>query len=421
MDQFIVEGGYSLSGEVQISGAKNSALKLLAASLLIEDTVEIFNVPDLMDIRTMIQVLRILGASVEYDPSSQFCRIDATNITEIRAPYDLVKTMRASFQVMGPLLARQGRAEISQPGGCSIGPRPVDFHLKAFEEMGATIVLDHGYICASAPKEGLSASHIILEFPSVGATENVIMASVFCDGRTILENAAREPEIVDLANFLIACGAQIEGAGSDRIEICGVNKLKGCKYKVMSDRIESGTYILAACITQSNLKIKGFPEGSLDLFLDKLRVCGNRFEFADDTVEVFPSDRPTAIQFTTGPHPGLATDLQAPMMAYLAKVEGVSTVSEGVYENRFLHIAELNRMGAEIQLEGNTALVHGVSKLSAAPVMACDLRAGAAMVLAALSAVGTTRISRIYHIDRGYEKMEYKLNKIGAKIRRIKD
>lgn len=421
MDQFIVEGGYNLSGEVRISGAKNSALKLLAASLLIEDTVEISNVPDLMDIRTMIQVLRILGATVDYDPSKQFCRIDATNITEIRAPYDLVKTMRASFQVMGPLLARQGRAEISQPGGCSIGPRPVDFHLKAFEEMGAKIVLDHGYICASAPKEGLSASHIILEFPSVGATENVIMASVFCEGRTILENAAREPEIVDLANFLISCGAQIEGAGSDRIEICGVTKLSGCKYRVMPDRIESGTYILAACMTQSNLKIKDFPEGSLDLFLDKLRACGNRFEFSGNTVEVFPSERPIAIQFTTGPHPGLATDLQAPMMAYLAKVKGVSTVSEGVYENRFLHIAELNRMGAEIQLEGNTALVHGVSKLSAAPVMACDLRAGAAMVLAALSAEGTTRISRIYHIDRGYERMEQKLNRIGAKIRRIKE
>lgn len=421
MDQFIVEGGYNLSGEVQISGAKNSALKLLAASLLIEGTVEISNVPDLMDIRTMIQVLRTLGAEVEYDAESQFCRIDATKIDEIRAPYDLVKTMRASFQVMGPLLARRGRAEISQPGGCSIGPRPVDFHLKAFEEMGATIVLDHGYICASAPKEGLSASHIILDFPSVGATENVIMASVFCDGRTILENAAREPEIVDLANFLIACGAKIEGAGSDRIEICGVRGLKGCRYKVMSDRIESGTYILAACITQSNLKIKDFPKGSLDLFFEKLRACGNRFEFFENTLEVFPAERPSAIQFTTRPHPGLATDLQAPMMAYLATVEGVSKISEGVYENRFLHIAELNRMGAEIQLEGNTALVHGVSKLSAAPVMSCDLRAGAAMVLAALTAQGTTKISRIYHIDRGYERMEWKLNRLGAKIRRMKE
>ena len=421
MDQFIVEGGFPLSGEVQVSGAKNSALKLLAATLLIEGSVEISNVPDLMDIRTMIKVLKILGADVEYDSNKQFCKIDATNLNQIRAPYELVKTMRASFQVMGPLLARKGRAEISQPGGCSIGPRPVDFHLKAFEEMGASIVLDHGYICASAPSGGLQASHIILDFPSVGATENVIMASVFCDGKTVLENAAREPEIQDLANFLISCGAKIQGAGSDRIEITGVTRLRGCKHRVMPDRIESGTYVLASCITKSNIKINDFPVGSLDLFLDKLRACGNRFEVQENSIEVFPSDKPSAIQFTTRPHPGLATDLQAPMMAYLATVQGVSTVSEGVYENRFLHIAELNRMGAEIQLEGNTALVNGVSQLSAAPVMACDLRAGAAMVLAALVAAGTTKVSRVYHIDRGYERIESKLNGLGAKIRRIKE
>ena len=421
MDHFIVEGGFPLQGEVQISGAKNSALKLLAAALLIEGTVEISNVPDLMDIRTMIKVLKTLGAEVEYDRNNQFCKIDATNLNEVRAPYELVKTMRASFQVMGPLLARRGRAEISQPGGCSIGPRPVDFHLKAFEEMGATVVLDHGYICATAPSGGLKSSHIILDFPSVGATENVIMASVFCDGTTILENAAREPEIQDLANFLISCGAKIQGAGSDRIEILGVSRLRGCKHRVMSDRIESGTFALAACITKSNLRIKDFPVGSLDLFLEKLKSCGNRFEICENLMEVFPAEKPSAIQFTTRPHPGLATDLQAPMMAYLATVEGVSTVSEGVYENRFLHIAELNRMGAEIQLEGNTALVSGVSKLSAAPVMACDLRAGAAMVLAALVAEGTTKISRVYHIDRGYEKIENKLNELGAKIRRINE
>lgn len=420
MDKFVISGNQKLEGSVSVSGAKNSALKIMAATLLLKEPVQISNVPNLMDIRTMVKVLEVLGAKVNFDKQAQSMSIDCSQVNDFRAPYELVKTMRASFQVMGPLLARFGEAHISQPGGCSIGPRPVDFHLKAFEEMGAVIRREHGYIVARAEK--LKSSHIILEFPSVGATENVMMASCLMEGETILDNAAREPEVMDLANFLNQCGAKIEGAGTDQIRIHGVKSLKANPYRVMADRIEAGTLILSSCITRSPIEVKGAPVDSLELFLEKLKECGNHFEIGPDSIRVYPTKNPVGIKFTALPFPGFATDLQAPMMAYLCTAQGTSVIKEGVYENRFLHISELNRMGASIQLEGNTAIVEGlgVKELSGAPVMASDLRAGAALVLAGLAAQGETEVLRVYHIDRGYQKFEEKLTNLGAKITRAK-
>jgi UDP-N-acetylglucosamine 1-carboxyvinyltransferase len=416
MDRYFVEGGRPLKGEVAVSGAKNSALKIMAATLLLSEKVRLTNVPNLQDIRTMKSVLETLGEKIEYDSHTKIMDVDPSGVHKTMAPYELVKTMRASIQVMGPLLARFGQAEVSLPGGCSIGPRPVDYHLKAFSEMGASITTEHGYMRAVASP--LHGANIYLEFPSVGATENVIMAATLTQGITVIENAAREPEVVDLASFLNACGARIEGAGTERIQIQGVDGLHSKEHRVMSDRIETGTFVLAACITRSPLDVMYPPQGTLETFFEKLKECGNEFEFLEDRVRVFPAAQPKGVQVTTRPYPGLPTDLQAPLMAYLATVPGVSSITEGVYENRFLHISELNRMGASIQLEGNRAFITGGKPLSGAPVMASDLRAGAAMVLAALSASGQTEVSRVYHIDRGYEQMEKKLQSLGAKIER---
>ncbi len=416
MDRYLIEGGVPLKGEVAVSGAKNSALKIMAATLLLTEKVRLTNVPNLQDIRTMKRVLETLGEKIEYDNESKIMDIDPSGVHKTMAPYELVKTMRASIQVMGPLLARFGQAEVSLPGGCSIGPRPVDFHLKAFSEMGASISTEHGYIRAVASP--LRGANIYLDFPSVGATENVIMAASLTQGTTVIENAAREPEVEDLSRFLNGCGAKIEGAGTERIEIQGVDSLSSREHRIMSDRIETGTFVLASCITRSPLDVIYPPQGTLEIFFEKLKECGNEFEFLEDRVRIFPSSQPRGIQFTTRPYPGLPTDLQAPLMAYLSTVPGISSITEGVYENRFLHISELNRMGASIQLEGNRAFITGGAPLSGAPVMASDLRAGAAMVLAALTASGQTEVSRVYHIDRGYERMETKLQALGARILR---
>lgn len=417
MDKFIIKGKQKLSGQVTVSGAKNSALKIIAATILLKDPVTISNVPDLMDVRTMQKVLEKLGATVEYFKETSTMKIDPSTINSYRAPYELVKTMRASFQVMGPLLARFGNAEISLPGGCNFGPRPVDFHLKAFEQMGVKITTEHGYICAKVDK--LIGNHIYFDFPSVGATENVIMAASLTDGVTIIENAAKEPEVVDLVSFLKLCGAKIEGEGTSRIRIEGVKKLNARDFTVLSDRIEAGTFILASLATKSSLEIIGAPVFALEVFLEKLKDCGHQFEIHQNSLIVNPCDNPKAIKFTAQPHPGFPTDLQAPMTAYLSTVEGTSLVTEGVYENRFVYISELNRMGANVDLDGNKAYINGQEFLSGAPVMASDLRAGAALVIAALGATGTTEINRVYHIDRGYEKLVDKLKAVGANIERV--
>ncbi|MCO4784259.1 MAG: UDP-N-acetylglucosamine 1-carboxyvinyltransferase [Candidatus Cloacimonetes bacterium] len=418
MDKFIINGKQKLSGKITVSGAKNSALKIIAATILLKEPVTISNVPDLMDVRTMQKVLEKLGATVEYCKDSSTMKIDPSTINSYRAPYELVKTMRASFQVMGPLLARFGNAEISLPGGCNFGPRPVDFHLKAFEQMGATITTEHGYICAKAEK--LIGNHIYFDFPSVGATENVIMAASLTEGVTIIENAAKEPEVVDLVNFLKLCGAKIQGEGTGRVRIEGVKELQARDFTVLSDRIEAGTFVLASLVTNSPLEIVGAPISALEVFLEKLRLCGHEFEVHQHSLVVKPSPNPKAIKFTALPHPGFPTDLQAPMTAYLSTVEGTSLATEGVYENRFVYISELNRMGASIELDGNKAYISGQEQLSGAQVMASDLRAGAALVIAALGAEGTTEINRVYHIDRGYDDLVGKLSDVGANIQRVK-
>lgn len=417
MDRFLITGKRPLGGSVSVSGAKNSALKVMAATLLFQKPVRLQNVPDLMDIRTMKKVLQVLGAKIEFNHETQTMDIDPSGVDNWNAPYELVKTMRASFQVMGPLLARFGRAEISLPGGCAIGPRPVDIHLKAFREMGAEISTEHGYIRASTT--GLKSGTVYLDFPSVGATENVLMAACLTPGETIVENAAREPEVDDLIQFLNACGADIQGGGTDRLIINGVDSLEPVDHWILADRIETGTLILAACITRSQLEVNRIPVGALDTFLEKLRECGNEFEINGDSIKVFPTDSPVGIQITTRPHPGFPTDLQAPMMAYLTTVKGVSVITEGIYENRFLHLSELLRMGGKIQLEGASALITGGTKLSGAQVQASDLRGGAALVIAGLAADGTTEVNRVYHIDRGYEGLERKLKSIGGCVERV--
>ncbi|MBW7874384.1 MAG: UDP-N-acetylglucosamine 1-carboxyvinyltransferase [Candidatus Cloacimonetes bacterium] len=417
MDKFLIEGGRPLNGVVTVSGSKNSCLPILAATLLVEGQIRLENVPDLMDVRTMKRVLETLGAKVEFLREQNIMTVDASTVNSVVAPYELVKTMRASFLVMGPLLARFGRAEVSLPGGCSIGPRPVDYHLKAFSEMGATVDIGHGNIIAEGKLKG---GIVHLDFPSVGATENIMMAASLIDGAvTVIENAAREPEIVDLANFMNACGARVTGAGTARVEIHGVLSLRPSPYRVMPDRIEAGTLILLSCITRSPLMIQQAPLEHLGALLEKLRECGNVIRNQKDLILVEPVERPRGVQIATRPHPGFPTDLQAPMMSYLATAEGVSVISEGVYENRFLHIPELCRMGAKIILDGHQAQITGVPRLLGAPVMAGDLRAGAALVLAALSAKGNSEIQRVYHIDRGYERLEQKLIHLGAQIQRM--
>ena len=418
MEKLIVKGGNRLVGAVKTSGAKNAVLPIIAASILGTTPSHLDEVPMLEDVHTISEVLKCLGLSVECSPEKNVLDIDSTSITSYEAPYELVRTMRASFLVMGPLLARIGKARISMPGGCAIGARPIDIHLKGFEALGVKIEQGHGYIEASAP-EGLKGTSIYFDFPSVGATENIMMAASLAEGTTILENAAEEPEIVDLANYLNKMGAKIRGAGTDTIRIEGVDKLHGADYTIIPDRIEAGTYMIAAAMTGGDVVVENvLPEHQKPL-IAKLREAGAVVEEDIDKVRVIGQNPLKAVSIKTLPYPGFPTDMQAQMMAMMVIAEGRSKVTETVFENRFMHVVELNRMGAQISTEGRSAVIDGPSKLTGCDVRATDLRAGAAMILAGLVAEGTTRIGDLHHIDRGYENIVAKLKNLGADIERV--
>lgn len=418
MEKLIVKGGNRLVGAVKTSGAKNAVLPIIAASILGTTPSHLDEVPMLEDVHTISEVLKCLGLVVECSPEKNVLDIDSTEITSYEAPYELVRTMRASFLVMGPLLARIGKARISMPGGCAIGARPIDIHLKGFEALGVKIEQGHGYIEASAP-EGLKGTSIYFDFPSVGATENIMMAASLAEGTTILENAAEEPEIVDLANYLNKMGAKIRGAGTDTIRIEGVEKLHGADYTIIPDRIEAGTYMIAAAMTGGDVVVENvLPEHQKPL-IAKLREAGAVVEEDIDKVRVIGKNPLKAVSIKTLPYPGFPTDMQAQMMAMMVIAEGRSKVTETVFENRFMHVVELNRMGAQISTEGRSAVIDGPCKLTGCDVRATDLRAGAAMILAGLVAEGTTRIGDLHHIDRGYENIVAKLKKLGADIERV--
>lgn len=418
MEKLIVKGGNRLVGTVKTSGAKNAVLPIIAASILGTTPSHLDEVPMLEDVHTISEVLKCLGLAVECSPEKNVLDIDSTEITSYEAPYELVRTMRASFLVMGPLLARIGKARISMPGGCAIGARPIDIHLKGFEALGVKIEQGHGYIEASAP-EGLKGTSIYFDFPSVGATENIMMAASLAEGTTILENAAEEPEIVDLANYLNKMGAKIRGAGTDTIRIEGVDKLHGADYTIIPDRIEAGTYMIAAAMTGGDIVVENvLPEHQKPL-IAKLREAGAVVEEDIDKVRVIGKNQLKAVSIKTLPYPGFPTDMQAQMMAMMVIAEGRSKVTETVFENRFMHVVELNRMGAQISTEGRSAVIDGPCKLTGCDVRATDLRAGAAMILAGLVAEGTTRIGDLHHIDRGYENIVAKLKNLGADIERV--
>lgn len=418
MEKLIVKGGNRLVGAVKTSGAKNAVLPIIAASILGTTPSHLDEVPMLEDVHTISEVLKCLGLAVECSPEKNVLDIDSTEITSYEAPYELVRTMRASFLVMGPLLARIGKARISMPGGCAIGARPIDIHLKGFEALGVKIEQGHGYIEASAP-EGLNGTSIYFDFPSVGATENIMMAASLAEGTTILENAAEEPEIVDLANYLNKMGAKIRGAGTDTIRIEGVDKLHGADYTIIPDRIEAGTYMIAAAMTGGDIVVENvLPEHQKPL-IAKLREAGAVVEEDIDKVRVIGKNPLKAVSIKTLPYPGFPTDMQAQMMAMMVIAEGRSKVTETVFENRFMHVVELNRMGAQISTEGRSAVIDGPCKLTGCDVRATDLRAGAAMILAGLVAEGTTRIGDLHHIDRGYENIVAKLKNLGADIERV--
>ena len=418
LEKLIVKGGNRLVGAVKTSGAKNAVLPIIAASILGTTPSHLDEVPMLEDVHTISEVLKCLGLSVECSPEKNVLDIDSTEITSYEAPYELVRTMRASFLVMGPLLARIGKARISMPGGCAIGARPIDIHLKGFEALGVKIEQGHGYIEASAP-EGLKGTSIYFDFPSVGATENIMMAASLAEGTTILENAAEEPEIVDLANYLNKMGAKIRGAGTDTIRIEGVEKLHGADYTIIPDRIEAGTYMIAAAMTGGDVVVENvLPEHQKPL-IAKLREAGAVVEEDIDKVRVIGKNPLKAVSIKTLPYPGFPTDMQAQMMAMMVIAEGRSKVTETVFENRFMHVVELNRMGAQISTEGRSAVIDGPCKLTGCDVRATDLRAGAAMILAGLVAEGTTRIGDLHHIDRGYENIVAKLKNLGADIERV--
>ncbi len=418
MQKIVVTGGVPLQGEVRISGAKNAVLPILCATLLADGPVDIGNVPHLHDVVTTIKLLRELGASVEHDIDSGHVRVDARTVNSHIAPYELVKTMRASVLVLGPLLARYGAAEVSLPGGCAIGSRPVDQHIKGMQALGADISVDHGFIKAKA--ERLRGGRVVFDMVSVGATENVLMAATLADGVSVLENAAMEPEIVDLADCLIAMGAKIEGAGSNRITVHGVERLHGGRHNVVADRIETGTFLVAAAMTGGRIVCRAARPDTLDAVIDKLTEAGAEISVDADSITLdMHGKRPKAVNLSTAPHPGFPTDMQAQFMALNCVADGVSVISETIFENRFMHVQELHRLGADIRIEGHTAIVRGLPKLSGAPVMATDLRASASLILAGLVADGDTIIDRIYHLDRGYERIEAKLSALGAKIKRI--
>ena len=417
MDKLSIAGGTRLDGEIRISGAKNAALPILAGTLLADAPVVLSNVPHLRDVTTTIALLGQMGVSVLVDERMRI-EVDPTTIRDYVAPYELVRTMRASILVLGPLLARYGRADVSLPGGCAIGARPVDIHIAGLEAMGASIVIEDGYIRARADR--LKGARIVMDTVTVTGTENLLMAAVLARGETLLENAAREPEVVDLAEFLIAMGARIEGAGSDTIRVTGVERLGSAHYAVLPDRIETGTYLVAAAITGGRVRVKNTRADILDAVLSKLEDAGARIEVGPDWIELdMEGRRPRAVDIRTAPYPGFPTDMQAQFAALNAVARGSSTIIETIFENRFMHVQEMQRMGADIRVEGNAAICRGTEALKAAPVMATDLRASASLVIAALVAKGDTVIDRIYHIDRGYECIEEKLRQLGASIRRI--
>ncbi len=421
MDKIIVKGGVKLRGEIETSGSKNSALPLMAAALLSPDESVFENVPNLSDIMTMCKLLRSLGARVTYDEGT--LAIKPGKNLKAFAPYKLVSTMRASVCIMGPLLARLGESEVSLPGGCVIGPRPIDLHLKGFEALGAKIDIQHGYVKAKAGKK-MRGAEIYLGGSygsSVLATGNVMMAATLVPGKTVIESAACEPEVVDLANFLKAMGAKISGEGSPRIEIEGVKKLHGANYRVIPDRIEAGTFMYAAAITGGDLLIKKMEPAHLNAVIDKLTQVGVSITKYKNALRVTRRGKLKTVDMTTLPYPAFPTDLQAQMMALMTVSPGISVITEKIYPDRFMHVSELARMGAKIFMEGATAVIHGVPKLSGAPVMASDLRASAALVLAGLVAEGETEVNRVYHLDRGYDRLEQKLSGVGAKIRRVKE
>lgn len=422
MDKLSIRANGPLVGSIPISGAKNSALKLMAASLLCEEPLVLTSMPNLADTRFMADLLRNLGVEVEWPKGEALCRMHAAEISSTIAPYDLVRKMRATFNVLGPLLARVGHATVSLPGGCAIGARPVDLHLKAFEAMGADIVIEQGYVKAAALR-GLKGAHINFPFVSVGATEHAMLAATLAEGETILENAACEPEIGDLAICLNACGAKITGYGTPTIRIQGVAKLTGARHQVIADRIEAGTFAIAAAATGGNVFLEGARAEDLGALLDGLRRAGVTVEVEAKGLRIKrdPSTPLKAVDIDTRPHPGFPTDLQAQFMALMTIADGTSTIRENIFENRFMHAPELSRLGANIAVRGNEAIVKGVGKLHGAPVMATDLRASVSLVIAALVADGETVVNRIYHLDRGFERLEEKLGRCGAKIERQGD
>lgn len=417
MDQLAIQGGTPLTGEVTVSGAKNAALPLMAAVLLTEEPLHLSNVPRLMDVRTMGRLLRHMGVEVTGDGTPDL-HLQARTITRSEAPYDLVKTMRASVVVLGPLVARQGWARVSLPGGCAIGPRPINLHLTGLEKLGATIRLDHGYVEAEAPR--LRGARIAFDIQTVTGTENLMMAAALAQGTTVLENAACEPEVTDLAELLNAMGGRVEGAGTLTITIEGVSRLGGASHRTIPDRIETGTFAIAGAITGGDVTIRECRPAHLAAVLAKLEEAGILIETGADSLRVISRGRSRAVNVRTQPFPGFATDMQAQIMTLMAMAEGQSLITESVFENRFMHVNELLRMGADITIAGNTASVQGVPALLGAPVMATDLRASASLVLAGLAARGTTLISRVYHLDRGYEAIESKLTALGADIQRVK-
>ena len=415
MDKLKILGGLPLVGEVQAAGAKNAALPILCASLLTADPLELSNVPQLQDIATTIRLLKLLGVKTERDEERLTLQADSLVSTE--APYELVKTMRASILVLGPLLARFGEARVSLPGGCAIGQRPVDQHIKGLQAMGAQIEIEQGFVVARAAR--LKGARVVTDMVTVTGTENLMMAACLAEGETILENAAREPEVVDLAKVLVAMGAQIEGAGTDRLVIRGVERLHGASHRIMADRIETGTFLCAAAACGGDVTVRATDPWSMDVTIDRLRETGATLTSGPDWVRLQANGRPRAVSVRTAPYPGFATDMQAQFMALDAVADGTATVVETIFENRFMHVQELRRLGANIRIEGNTAIVQGVPALSGATVMATDLRASASLVIAGLAARGETTVERIYHLDRGYARMEARLQALGARIERV--
>jgi len=419
VDRLIINGGERLQGEIRISGAKNAVLPIMAATLLADGPVTVRNIPHLHDVTTTMELLGRMGVHLTVDEKMDIV-VDSSTIHSLYAPYELVRTMRSSILVLGPMLSRFKQADVSLPGGCAIGSRPVNLHIKGLQAMGADIDVENGYIKARVDR--LKGARLVMDVITVTGTENLMMAATLADGVTVIENAAREPEVTDLANCLISMGAIIKGHGTDTIEIEGVERLSGTEYRVLPDRIEAGSYLVAAAITGGHIKVKDVFPNTMDAVLQVLREAGADITVGDDWIELdMHGNRPRAVNIHTAPYPAFPTDMQAQFTALNVVAEGSAAITETVFENRFMHVQEMQRMGAQIQLEGNTAITHGVKKLAGAPVMATDLRASASLVLAGLVAEGETRIDRIYHIDRGYERIEEKLAQLGANIRRVPD